>query len=243
MKARILSNLTAVLIVFLLAAGSALAVPSSPPQEDGYELSSSMDYWTIEDLGSSESNFEIIVENAAYESGFGLYTVQDVANPSNPEEFLVFNKGAEENAEKKITFKIDDSGDWYITDDPAPDNTSWTRFGPMFGFYYGVDAGNDNYGDNQDPYDYTFYTDSRLNQDDNFTEHIYTGYDSTNKNAKVYLEDLLADNADWDWEDMTVKVNNVSPQPVPEPATMLMFGIGLVGFAFITRRSLGFNKQ
>jgi len=221
MKARILRNLTAVLLMFLLAAGSALAVPSLP-QEDGYDLSTSMDYWRVEDLNPNEPNFEIIVENAAYESAFGLYTVADITNPADPNRYKVFGKGEEKNSEKKISFQIDESGNWYITDDPTPDEKSWTQFGAMFGFYYGVDAGNDNYEAGEDPYDYIFYSDSALNTKDIGTEHIYTGYDSSN---------------------MTVKVNNVSPQPVPEPATMLMFGIGLVGFAFITRRRLGFNRQ
>ncbi len=243
MKRRILINSIAILALFLWTAASAVALPNPVPNvSDDYVLSGSMDFWTLSDFTSNQDGtalFQIEVEEAAYESAFGLYTVNDIYNPTEIlAEFEVFPESDEPLEKKTISF-WDDGGDWYITDQydsDDPDGDYWQSFGSTFGFYYRVDAGNNG------STDYTFYTANSLNTTDQGIEHIYTAYDPDTQSTYIYLEDLLAENADWDWEDMTVYASDVSPQPVPEPATMLLFGAGLSGFAFFARKRIAAGR-
>jgi hypothetical protein len=52
---------------------------------------------------------------------------------------------------------------------------------------------------------------------------------------------LKSNNADRNWEDMTVASNDVAPAPVPQHATMLLLGTDLVGLAGVSRKKL--NKK
>ncbi|WDP90751.1 MAG: DUF4114 domain-containing protein [Desulfobacter sp.] len=106
-----------------------------------------------------------------------------------------------------------------------------------FGYYISVgDTGN------------VWYSDSSLNSDESDHMLAYQG-DGTDEfsvyNDGNFLtwsdnefilawEDLAATSADWDFTDFVVMVESV--EPVPEPTTMLLFGMGLLGLAGITRR-------
>lgn len=234
MKRRFLIVLIATLLMFSLTTGSAPATPLPPPKVAGYELSAGMDFWTFSDSAGTGAgiSFVIAMEDAAYESAFGLYKVDGHNHPTAiaaEDKFEIFAKTQEpdRNPEATIVFR-NEKGNWQV----SRDCLSWTDFAPTFGFYYDVDSGSKRY---------SFYSLSHANDVDAGTEHIYTAYNREKGRTIIYLEDLYK-NPDWDWQDMTVVAEGLSPQPVPEPATMFMFGIGLVGFAFITRRSMGYKR-
>lgn len=217
----------------LFVAGSALALPWDSLSSD-YIVSTNMDYWTVTDLTTNvtgTSLYTLVVEQAAYESNFGLYTIDSGGNLAAT--FEIFARTDEPSGfpatQETVTFWYD-SGTYKVTksftDDNDFSNDNWTAFDDVFGFYYEVY--------NPNSYLYTFYTDSNLNTADVGVEHITTAYNPNTKNAYIFLEDLLAANADWDWTDMTVHANDV--EPIPEPATMLLMGTGLAGLAGVARR-------
>jgi len=220
------SALLAITSVGLLAGGAFAAPWDSLPAQ--WQVSTAMDLWTYTDLTTANSDFLIVAENAAYESKFGLYSLD--AGGNLDDMFQVFGKGSgsEPGAERILAFQ-EVAGVTQVkkTDGVGTLITDWTDFSSSFGFYYEVFA-NDNYL-------HTFYLDSSFNTVDAGTEHITTAYDAGIKRAFVYLEDLaLSAPPDWDWNDMTVRINDV--KPVPEPTTMLLFGTGLAGLVCLRRK-------
>ena len=205
------------------------------PNTEGYYWLDAA-YWTPTDLttGSDGSSlFEIEVEQAAYESDFGLFIVDDIANPTSIlETFEIFSYDEEVGVKKHIYFR-DNSGTWQVTlGNPSISTTTWTNFDNQFGFYYGVHTG----GASDTSVDYTYYSDWGFNTVNVGEQHVaieYNGLASIN----VYLEDLI--NPDWDWSDMTVFGDDLAP--VPEPTTILLSGLGLLGMCAFLRRKRGKN--
>ncbi|BBO72802.1 hypothetical protein DSCW_02190 [Desulfosarcina widdelii] len=218
---RILPLLSALL---LMIASSSFAISID-------ELNFDQDYWTITDLSTNATGtslFQIEVEQADYESNFGLYYIDDTSQSVT--KFKVFDKSNEPITKVTISFLYDDS-DWWITNNYTDDTTIWTSFSNVFGFYYEVYTG----GTYDTSIDYTWYTDVALNSDD--VEHIGTVYNESDKSAYIYLDDQNG-GGDQDFNDMTVFANDVAPAPVPEPATMLLLGTGLIGLAGISRKKM-----
>ncbi len=205
---------------------------------NAFALSFTQDYWTCTDFTTHEdgsSFFVLSVEVAGYESDFGLFTVDNIASPTSiVEKLLVFEAKAEPTSIANVYFKYDAGGWW------AKSNLEdWKLFDEYFGFYYGVYTG----GRTDTTLDYLWYTDKQFNSYANGTpldtniEHVATNWNGFDT-ASIYLDDQKG-GGDRDWNDMTVIGNDIAP--VPEPATLMLLGAGLLGLGGASRRK--FNKK
>ena len=90
-----------------------------------------------------------------------------------------------------------------------------------------------------------WYSDSTLNSDGNdhfvafevpveFYAAFDNPYDGNHRLFMLAFEDLSM--GDRDYNDLVVFVNAVAPAPVPEPATMVLLGIGLIGLGGLRRK-------
>lgn len=191
-------------------------------------------YWSVTGAGGSVATMLIEVAGMAAQNDLYVYDATD-----KTKKVLLFAGADTGGTQKMLSVKADGSIFINFVDSGINFNSN------TFGYMLHNETGN-------------FYSDSKLNESNGangFADHMlaFQGKNSdtvqlpglapglwTNNEYILAFEDLPFSGSDFDFNDMVIMVESVTPA-VPEPGTMMLFGIGMLGMAVFGKRRM--NKQ